>query len=650
MSTPPAYVLDTTRSPLARLLPVPLPAVTLTDGFWQPRLARNRQQAIPRLFDLLASHGVLDNFRRLSGAHTGPRRGYLFTDSDLYKWMEAAAYSLLSPEAAQVQPLLEQAMAAVLPAQQEDGYLNTWFVDERAGQRWTDLAHAHELYCAGHFIQAAIAHQRATGESPLLAAARRLADHIDQVFRLGGRPGAPGHPEIEMALVELHRATGQTAYLRLAEHFLRQGGAIERRALSGHAVRALYSAAGSTDLYLESGDPAHLAALRDQWQDLTRRKAYVTGGVGSRFEGEAVGAAYELPNERAYAETCAAAGAIFWHWRMLQVEGAVEYADWLERTLYNGFLAGVSLTGTEYFYRNPLSSSGSAETDPWYTWANRPAPQRQPWYDCTCCPPNVQRLLASLPAYMVSVDRDQGIWVHLYAAGEVNWQLADGAPFRLTQTTRYPWDGHIQLDLAWERPTTATLHLRLPGWSPRVVARVDGELLPAARTGGYLTLARRWPAQATITLNLAMPALWLAADPRVINNAGRVAVQRGPLVYCLEGVDHTGADVRGAYLSAATRLMPRFEPELLGGVVVLEADGGGFYHYPQEAPLYAPLAARVRPERRSEPLRFIPYYAWGNRGAGSLAVWVGLDSQHDWGRVSAENNWLTVEIVLALGP
>ena len=615
-----AYTADLTHSPHSRLQPTPIQSVKLMDQFWAPRLAANRERAIPRLFALLEAHGVLDNFRRLTGRHAGPRRGFRFSDSDLYKWLEAAALAQAGGPDAAIAALIETALDAVLPAQQPDGYLNTYYVDERAGGRWTDLENSHEMYCAGHLMQAGVAHASVAGDQRLLRTALRFADLLDQTFRLGGRPETDGHPEVELALVALYRATRERRYLGLARHFLDGRGVLGRSEIWGHAVRAGYFMSGVMDVYLETGDPAYLAVATSQWQDMLTRKAYVTGGVGGRNVGESFGEPYELPNERAYAETCAASAVIFWAQRMLHATGEAAYTDWLERVLYNGFLAGVSLAGTKYFYENPLADSGQGEDDPWYRWARRPPRQRREWYDCTCCPPNVQRLLAALPGYFYSASAD-GLWVHLFGQSTLHGRLQDGLPVKIDQATDYPWEGQVRLTVTPEAERDFTLHLRIPGWAETAAVIVDGrpiaeEIIP----GRYLALRRAWRPGSVVGLEMGLAAQRLVSDERVAGNRNSVAVQRGPLIYCLEGADHAGTDVRDLRLPDEAALTPRLEPELLNGVTVLEA--AGLQVVRDEArPLYRRLG-QPGETWTPAPLRFIPYYAWANRGPNAMTVWV----------------------------
>ncbi|MCC6798544.1 MAG: glycoside hydrolase family 127 protein [Anaerolineae bacterium] len=627
MSIEHTVVLNTARSPYARLRPIPVSAVQLKDGFWRPRCAANAAAGIPQQFDILKARGLLDNFHRVAAGEEVITQEFFFRDSDLYKWMEAAAYALLDGDApvSAIRAQLDEVIDAILPAQSDDGYLNTFFGNDPT-RRFHNIAVDHELYCAGHLIQAAIAHHRVTGERRLLDAAIRFADYLTTVFGPGLRQEAPGHPEIELALIELYRETNERRYLDLAGFFLERSGTRDAERFEGHAVRAAYCAAGAADYVLETGDEGWRASLERRWQDMVRTKLYVTGGIGGRYHGESVGMAYELPNQRAYAETCAALATIFWNWRMTQIAGEARFADELERTLYNGALSGVSLSGTHYFYINPLTDHGQDEGDPWYPWARRAPYQRQTDYACNCCPPNAERFLASLPGYFASTSED-GVWLHLYDAARIDWWLADGTPFSLMQQTRYPWDGTITITVEPEHPAEFALYLRIPAWAQAVAVIINGAWADhaAPQPGTYLALRRTWQPGDTVTLALDMPVTLLEADPRVPETRGSVAVRRGPVIYCAEGVDHEGADVRRVRLNAAVPFTPHHEVDLLGGVTVL--DGAGRLPESEELPetLYAPRGARLPVDLRPAALRLVPYYAWANRGPTSMAVWLPLD-------------------------
>jgi DUF1680 family protein len=602
-----AYVVDTTLSPHARLHPVPISAVTMGEGFWKPRLEANRTKAIPRLLELLEEHGVVDNFRRLSGRKQCKRRGPLFTDSDLYKWMEAAAWTLAASDDAAVRASLDRIIDEVLAAQCDDGYLNTYFVDERADKRWSDLGRAHELYCAGHLFQAAVAHYRATGSDVLLDGAKRYADYIASEFGPGRRQGAPGHPEIEMALVELYRTTGETRYLELCRFFQDQMKWTELRSLRGHAVRALYACAGGADYLMETGDAAYRTALDAIWTDLTTRKMYITGGAGARHHGEAFGDPFELPNDTAYAETCASIANAMWNWRMLLATGEARYADVMERVLYNGFLSGVSLAGTEYFYVNPLQSDGGH--------------QRQPWYGCTCCPPNVQRTFACLPGYLYSTS-PEGLWIHLYDDNVLDWRLEDGTQVRVSIETDYPWGGRVHLAVSPEKTAEFTLFLRIPAWCGEATVRVGGAET-TCKAGAYHAIRRAWKAGDDVGLTLAVAAAPVVCDPRVTANRGRVAIARGPLVYCLESVGNEGVNIMTAGLPVGASIESMYQPDLLGGVVELTFDGRWLAYDSQEA-LYRRVGQTDEPASQQGRIRAVPYYAWANRGDSKMIVWIPL--------------------------
>lgn len=621
-----AFVVDTSRSPHARLRPVPIEAIRLMDGFWAPRLEANRRAAIPQMFRLLEEHGVLDNFRRVYGASDAPRRGLLFTDSDLYKWVEAASFALASGPDAEIERMLEEAIRVIVPAQREDGYLNTYYVDERYDQRYTRFETDHELYCAGHLFQAAIAHHRVTGDRTLLECALRFADHLCQVIPT--IPGAfSGHPEIEMALVELYRETGRERYLELARHLLDASRFTELQKLEGHAVRALYFCCGGADYVAETGSRPFLESLERQWRNLVTAKIYITGGVGGRYVGESVGKDYELPNARAYAETCAAIGNIYFQWRMLTLTGEGRIADWLERTLYNGFLSGVSLDGTRYFYVNPLRYDGQGEGDPWYAWARRGLYERQPWYDCTCCPPNVERMLASLPGYFYSTS-DDGLWVHLFDSNRLAWRLDDGTGLEVRQYTRYPWDGDVIVELTPERPVEFTLYLRVPGWTSNAAVAINGEPYGAVATpGSYLAIRRVWHASDRVRLTLDMRPTWWASHPRVAENRCAVALTRGPLVYCLEAHDNPGISILDVLASPGTPVTIQHHPDLLGGVTVLSFDARVPSRLPQA--LYFPWHQREEVNEGIAKVKLvaIPYYAWDNRGSCAMTVWMGAEAQ-----------------------
>ncbi len=623
-----AGVVATSKSPHARLHDVPIRAVTMGEGFWSPRLQANRERSIPELYRLLEEHGVVDNFRRLSGRKEVDRRGYLFTDSDLFKWMEAAALTMQSTPDAALKSLLDRVVDEVVAAQGADGYLNTYHTTLDGIPRFSNFRDNHELYCLGHLIQAGIAYYRGSNERKLLDAAIRYADYVLSLFGPGKRQCFPGHPEIEMALVELYRTTGEKKYLDFVQ-YLFTGVELdkleekvskrdlqysfsgipftERKELRSHAVRAMYACCGATDYFMETGDAAFWQTLGTLWQDMTQYKMYVTGGVGSRYEGEAFGQPYELPNERAYTETCAAIGAMMWNWRMLQTTGDAKYTAMFERSLYNGFLSGVSLSGTEYFYRNPLTSYGDN--------------QRRPWYDCTCCPPNVQRTLAALPGYMYSTSAE-GLWVHLYHNSTLNWRLENGLPLTLEQTTQYPYQGEVKILVKPAKSAQFALFLFIPEWvDSAVVWMPDGSLRNDLKPGSYYRMDRKWGKGDMLRLVLEMPVRLIYANPRVREDFSSVAVMRGPLVYCMESIDHPNISIFDLIKTAETMNSFIFSSDAsLENAVVLESDAAIFQPSLNVLPLYGydrPLIANGK-----VGVRFIPYFAWANRGPSQMQVWM----------------------------
>jgi DUF1680 family protein len=584
-------LIDVTRSPHARLHPVD---TTIDGGFWADRRRLNRERLIPDGAQRLEEAGNLHNLRVAAGREPGEFRGMVFHDSDVYKWLEALGWEG-SDAGDDVIELIEQ-------AQCDDGYLNTYYQLAAPGPRWSNLAWDHEMYCAGHLIQAAIAHARVRGDERLLGVARRFADLLAQEF---ADHGTPGHPELETALVELYRHTGERAYLELAQGLIdRRGHASlqparfgssyfqdrvpvrEMPEVEGHAVRALYLAAGVTDLYMETGEAALLQAMERQWHDMAGRKAYVTGGVGAHHMDEAFGDAYELPPDRCYGETCAAIASIMWSWRMLVVTGEARYADLLERTLYNGFIAGLALDGGGYSYVNPLQVRDE-HRDPTERGA-----RRQPWYVCACCPPNVMRLLASLPQYLATEDAD-GVQVHQYV---------DATLPGLRMRTDFPWDGRVEIEVT--EPGERTLSLRVPSWG---TTRLDGEVV----SPGYARLRRDWRAGDTVTLELDLAPRLVAPHPRIDAVRGCVAIERGPLVYCVEGeVDDLHIDPTGELRAVARE-------DLLGGIVAVEADGARVGAPDAEWP-YGTFSGAGEPA----PLLAVPYGWWGNRGDGGMRVWI----------------------------
>ncbi|MET8137589.1 beta-L-arabinofuranosidase domain-containing protein [Streptomyces sp. NPDC005251] len=622
---------------LGALRPAP---VTIGAGFWHTRREVNARISIPQGPGLLESAGNLHNLRLAAGTAEGVFQGaYPFLDTDVYKWLEAAAWQLAENPAGSLAADVDRIIALVAAAQQPDGYLNTWFQLRKNGERYQDLRWGHELYCAGHLIQAAVAHHRTTGRPELLDVARRFADHVDSVFGApgSGKPldGIDGHPEIETALVELYRETGERRYLDLAGYFVdRHGHGLlggeaycqdrvplrEATTVEGHAVRQLYLLAAAADLASETADAELRAATERLWQAMVATKTHLTGGLGAHHDEEDFGDPYELPNERAYCETCAAIASVQWSWRMALLTGEARYGDLIERTLYNGFLAGVSLDGERWLYVNPLQVR-DGHTDP----GGDQSARRTRWFRCACCPPNVMRLLASLEHYLASTDAG-GLQIHQYVTGEYRADLA-GAPVVVRAETDYPWHGTIALTVEETPGTPWTLSLRVPQWCDAFRVHdgdrtYDGTDAPVE--DGWLRLERTWAPGDRVILELALDARLTAADPRVDAVRGCAAIERGPLVYCLEQADHLGGGLDDIVLDTARPLAVKQRPDLLGGVTTVLAAGrrrtlandGSWWPYRPAAGHDAP------PAGDPVELTAIPYYAWANRADGGMRVWL----------------------------
>jgi len=632
-----AGVVDTSRSPYARLRTVPLRAVRLGEGFWKPRRQANVAAGMPRFLRDMEEHGVVDNFRRAAGRRDVPwRQASYASESDLYKWLEAVGFVLQTQEASHLREAAEAIIEDLAAAQGPDGYLflHTSLSSPEGYERFSQLDRSHELYCAGHLMRAGIAYYRATGEERLLQVGTRFADYLCTEFGPGKREVTDGHPEVEMALIELYRATGERRYLDLAGFFLslpQSAGNLppiaQRPALVGHAVRSGYICCGGADWYAETGDEAMLKNLRYLWQDLVRGKIYLTGGVGARHEGEAFGEPYELPNARAYAETCAAIAHAMWAWRMLLATGEAQYADTLETILYNAFLSGVSLSGDEYFYVNPLASNGGY--------------RRVPWFGCNCCPPNIHRMLASLPGYFFTFSGD-GVQLHLYDACKALLTLPERTAVRLDVRTRYPWEGSVEVVVTPAVAAEFTVSLRIPAWAEGALVQVNGDPAEAeAVPGTYFNLRRLWQAGDRIHLRLPLKPRLVESHPRVGENRCAVALQRGPLVYCFESTDNPTVSVPDLALAPPSGdttggFVAESQPDLLHGVTVLRGPGramcmlcaaGG------ETRLYRTWGCGPYPARYEQEVTAIPYYAWANRGDCTMRVWLPLT--HESGGVAA---------------
>jgi len=635
---------------------LPLGDVAIDDAFWNRRLETNRDVTIAHQYDQLAEHGCLENFRRVADEKEGGFQGPMFVDSDAYKWLEAASYVLARSDDPDLKARVDEVIDLLAAAQADDGYLNTYFMLEEPEARWENLAVMHELYCAGHLIEAAVAHYRATEDTALLDVATAFADHVDRRFGPEGDDGVPGHEEIELALVELYRVTDEERYLDLAQHFVDVRGQDpspladelaniddiagaefvhhgERSAdvarehflvdgeydgsyaqdhlpirdqttVEGHSVRAMYYYTAATSLLQEREDADLFDAVQRLWRNMTEKRSYVTGGIGSEHEHEGFTEDYDLPNDTAYAETCAAIGSIFWNRRLHELTGDSTYADLIERTLYNGFLSGIGESGDRFFYVNPLESDGDHH--------------RKEWFYVACCPPNAARLLASLGRYLYArSERDRAIYVNQFVGSDVTTTL-DGDDVSFTQSTDYPWESETAVEITHDEPVEFELRVRVPAWAEDVEGTVDGETVASSAEDGYVAVDREWAAGDRFELSFSQPVETLSAHPKVRENAGRVALRRGPLVYCLEEADHD-VPVEAIALPDDADVTASFDPDLLGGVVALDAAGLASDVAAWDGALYRPTDDV---ETEDVPVRAVPYYAWDNRDPGAMTVWI----------------------------
>lgn len=617
-------------------------------GFFGPRIDTIATATAHTLLDRCIEAGMLDQVdpdRPNPGLRIPYQQGndtvstQMFWDSDFGKSIEAAAYGLLHKPDAALEARIDEIVDAYGRLQDEDGYLNSWYQRIEPGKRWTNLRDCHELYDAGHLIEGAVAYFHATGKRKFLDIMARYVDYIDTVFgpRDGQKRGYCGHPEIELALIKLGRATGEQRYLDLARFFVDERGQTpggihyydrearergkdpsdyhfatyeysqshvpvrEQNHVVGHAVRAAYLYSGMADVSTEFGDDSLKPALESIWDHLTQKNLYVTGGFGPSAHNEGLTFDYDLPNETAYAETCAAVALVFWANRMLGLGPDGRYADVMERALYNGALVGLSMDGTRFFYDNPLESRGQQ-----HRWT---------WHRCPCCPPNIARLVASIGTYMYGEAEDE-IAAHLYCDSVAKLETA-GTGVTIRQKTHYPVDGNVMLTVEPETPSDFTLALRLPGWSPTVMIRINGQPIDVAelQEKGYARITRRWQAGDTVELDIDMPVQRLYAHPKVGADQGRVALQRGPLVYCLESVDN-GSDLNSFILPRESSF--RCEPvEALAGLPALVTTG-----LKEASTAGQDLYTTDEPQRTATEIRAVPYHAWDNRAPGEMLVWI----------------------------
>jgi hypothetical protein len=630
--------------------PVPFTAVHVNDVFWAPRIETNRTVTIPFAFKKDEETGRMENFIRAAKALRGePFENhkyppYPFDDTDVYKVLEGAAYTLSVHPDATLEAYCDNLIKIIGAAQEPDGYLYTARTIDplhphpwSGNERWIlEGVNSHELYDLGHLYEAAVAYYQATGKRSLLDISLRTADLLDKTFGPGKRAIWPGHQIIEMGLAKLYRVTGDPRYLNPAKFMLDSRGPDSKEEgagnayveankrvvdqtdapAGGHAVRAMYMYSGMADVAALTGDAAYVSALDKIWDNVAGKKLHVTGGVGARAAGESFGNDYELPNLSAYNETCAAVGNDYWNNRMFLLHADAKYIDVMERTLYNGLISGVSLEGTTFFYQNPLEATGLAGKD-----------QRSPWFGVACCPGNITRFMASVPGYVYG-QRGDTLWVNLYMGSTADIKMDNGRTLKVSQQTRYPWDGDVKMIVNPDQAAAMTINVRIPGWARnapiasdlyrftdkftgQATLKVNGRTVPLKLDKGYVALTRTWKAGDSIELNLPMPIRRVTANMHVAADTGRVSIERGPVVYAAEWVDNPGGKVRNLMLPDNQPLHAEFRADLLKGVEVIKTKAVALSRDGQGNLIRTP-----------EEITAIPYYAWANRGPGQMMVWI----------------------------
>lgn len=578
--------------------------VRITDQFWSPRLDRHTSVTLPVCIDQIENQtGRIRNFENAAKGE-GEHSGIFFDDSDVYKAVEGMAYSLINHPDAALEAKTDEWIEKFAAAQQPDGYINTFYTLTGLDKRWSNMD-KHEMYCAGHMIEAAIAYYQATGKRKMLDVCIRMVDHMMNTFGPGKRDWVPGHEEIELALVKLYQVTNEEKYLNFAHWLLEERGhghgsmgtegtwhpeyyqdvipVRDLQKISGHAVRCMYLYCGMADVAALKQDTGYIAALHRLWDDVVLRNMYITGGIGSSAHNEGFTTDYDLPNLEAYCETCASVGMVLWNHRMNQLTGDSKYVDVLEKALYNGALAGISLKGDLFFYVNPLESKGNHH--------------RQAWYGCACCPSQISRFLPSIGNYIYGTS-DDALWVNLYIGNKADVKLGKKA-MKVSMESQVPWEGNVKLTIDELASTVKKeIRMRIPEWCEKYTLAINGETIDQPTLDkGYAVLARPWKKGDVITLNIEMPAVLKQADPRVKQDVGKRAVQRGPLVYCMEETDNP-TDFDQLTLSTKSNLDSQFDATLLDGVVKITA------------------------KEENKEINFIPYYAWDNREAGKMKVWI----------------------------
>jgi uncharacterized protein len=640
--------------------PVPFTSVHFNDAFWAPRIEINRTVTIPFAFQKDEETGRVRNFVEAAAALRGEEikdkklPGYPFDDTDVYKVIEGASYTLSVHADPQLEGYVDGLIDKIGAAQEKDGYLYTArTIDPEHPHQWAgtkrwefEKINSHELYNLGHLYEAAVAYYQATGKRKLLDIALRTADLLDQTFGPGKLAIWPGHQITEMGLVKLYRATADERYLKLAKFMLDVRGPdgdrgsgrpynqshqkiVEQTEAVGHAVRATYMYSGIADVAALTGDAAYVSAIDKIWQDVVGKKLYITGGIGATSSGEAFGRAYELPNMSAYNETCAAVGNDYWNQRLFLLHGDARYIDVLERTLYNGLISGVSRDGKTFFYPNPLESKGQHT--------------RQPWFGVACCPGNITRFLASVPGYVYAMQGD-ALCVNLFVGSSAEIKMDDGRTIALAQETRYPWDGTVRMTINSDRPGKFTVKVRIPGWARNevapsdlyrflervaepVVLKVNGAPVQVSLERGYASLSRDWKRGDVIELTMPMPIRRIVASDAVVADRGRVALERGPIVYCAEWPDNPGGHVRNLILPDDRKLTAEFKTDLLDGIAVIKGKA-----------LAVAYDAQGKVARMEQDFVAIPYFAWANRGPGEMIVWLPNSEDQSEPRSSSDNS------------
>lgn len=628
-------------------------------GFWADRINLIKEHAIPYQWKVLndqvadadPSHAI-ENFRIASGEIEGEFYGRVFQDSDVAKWLEAVSYILEYQANPELEKKADEVIDIIAKAQQKDGYLNTYFSVAKPDERWTNVRDRHELYCAGHMIEAGVAYFQATGKRKLLDVVCRMTDYIDTVFgpEEGKIHGYPGHQEIELALVRLYKVTNNKKYLNLCKYFIEERGQqphffdleAEKRGekekkhyhtlfdysysqshipvkdltvATGHAVRAMYFYSGIADLALEKEDEELKKVCKKLWSNVIKKQMYITGGIGSSDFGEAFSFDYDLPNDTAYTETCAAIGLVFWAQRMLKLELDSQYIDIMEKALYNGVLSGISLDGQKYFYVNPLEVWPKA-CDNRYDLKHIET-ERQHWFGCACCPPNITRLIASIGKYVYSYSNNN-LLINLYTDSTADFRFSS-QKVKIIQNTDYPWNKDVEICLSTKKPVRFTIGLRLPGWCRNPEININGNKinLEDITKRGFAFIDREWQEGDIINLSLPMPIEKIIAHPEVRKDAGKLALQRGPLVYCLEEEDN-GNILQDIVLPVDANLEAEYVNDLLEGVVVIKGEAMRTKKTDWDEELYKPFNENLE----KTEIKAVPYYAWANRDCGEMLVWI----------------------------